>query len=49
MESGEQSEAEAEQGDLLFTIILALLVAVPCGLVATALYSSESLTAHLPQ
>lgn len=32
---------------LLFTMIVAELVAVPCELVATALYSAVSLTAHL--
>lgn len=32
---------------LLFTMTVALLVAVPCELVATALYSAVSLTAHL--
>lgn len=39
---------EAEWEDvLLFTVTVALLVAVPCELVATALYSAVSLTAHL--
>lgn len=32
---------------LLFTMTVALLVAIPCELVATALYSAVSLTAHL--
>lgn len=33
---------------LRFTVTVALLVAVPCWLVATALYSAVSLTTHLP-
>lgn len=33
--------------NLLFTVTAALLVAVPCWLVATALYSAVSLTTHL--
>lgn len=32
---------------LLFTMTVAVLVAVPCELVATALYSAVSLTTHL--
>ncbi len=35
------------ENDLLFTVTVALLVAVPCWLVATALYSAVSLTTHL--
>lgn len=31
------------------TVTVALLVAVPCWLVATALYSAVSLTTHLQQ
>ena len=39
-------ESESERHSL-FTVTVALLVAVPCWLVATALYSAVSLTTHL--
>lgn len=41
-----KEKARGKRG-LLFTVTVALLVAVPCWLVATALYSAVSLTTHL--
>lgn len=40
---------EEDEEDLLFTVTVALLVAVPYWLVATALYSAVSLTTHLQE